>query len=238
MIGTAHTVRGIPQRPKATHPASTSSHILANVLAIMSIVVLTLLAVGMAGWVAHKYLAARQRRADRLARWAGAKTQLAAVLGRYGEYETDILKAWEYPVIGDVSQPETARFVDALARAQQADRLRIPRQDIEVQRLVEAAAELERHWESLEETALHTGTRRIPAEFTAGVNRAIALLRHGLDANSPEQERRQFVQRAIAEARSAIDHGHLRIPRRAMAALETATVPALAATPGELSPPS
>jgi hypothetical protein len=204
-----------------------TTHSLISLPLVTLVVVLAPPISGTAVWAARKYVTARRCQNDRGTQWSVAKVQLSTILGQYGEYETDLLKAWECPIVGDISQPETARFMEALSLARQADRAHVPRQDATVQQFTVAVADAARCWESLEGIALHCGTRRIPPGYAAAVNRAIALLRHGLDGASSELERHQFVQRAIQEARAAIDRGYLRVPRQAMETLGAATAPAL-----------
>jgi hypothetical protein len=143
-------------------------------------------------------------------------------MGHYGNYQTDILEAWQFPVIGDISQPETARFLDALDRANQADRPSPPSRDSAVQSFTAAVAVAAQAWEQLERVARHVGTRRIPEQYAEPVNQAIKLLQKGLNAASTDAERYLFVQRAIQQAQSAIDHGYLSVPPKNILALQPA----------------
>ncbi|MFJ4342997.1 DUF2786 domain-containing protein [Streptomyces sp. NPDC088915] len=128
----------------------------------------------------------------------------------YGDYLGDVLEWLDRPSLGDVSVPETATLVQALAAADDA------RLGDDLDRYQRAVAELRTAWQAADDHARRTGLRQLPPAERSAAEQARKLLATALDTGSgSEHERRS----AYAKARKLLD-GILVVPPQAVAALE------------------
>ncbi|MBD2829881.1 hypothetical protein ID875_21165 [Streptomyces globisporus] len=163
-------------------------------------------ALALAGWGGLRLL--RGRRAKRRRQQALERAH-ERVATSYAEYLTDMLEWLERPGLADVSVPETAALVQALAAADDA------RLGDDVDRYQTAVASLRTAWQAADDRARRTGLRALPDTERRAAEQARKLLILALDEGGSESERRA----AYGKARSLLD-GILVIPPQAVAALE------------------
>jgi hypothetical protein len=184
------------------------------------------------------YLGARIRRErnvrraaelDRRQRWDERTEAYHVTMAEWGAYETDLLRSWQFPLIGDVSDPRCCAFLAAQQQAALAKRDVYPAVPALVEQFAAATDEMAAAWDVLEAAAKRIKLENIPAPFRAKINLAIELLGKGLHPSATPAERRLFVDRATIEAAEAINAMYLRVPERAVRTIEAMDIPALAA---------
>lgn len=161
----------------------------------------------LAGWGAWRV---RRRRTTKRRRRQALEHSHDTVAAAYGDYLGDVLEWLDRPTLSDVSVPETAALVQALAAADDA------RLADDVDRYQQAVAVLRTAWQAADDHARRTGLRQLPRVERRAAEQARKLLATALDTGSgSEHERRS----AYAKARDLLD-GILVVPPQAVAALE------------------
>jgi hypothetical protein len=217
----------VPAPTVVVHRATTSGHFLwalaAAVLAGVGILL---------GCLAARIRRERRVRGaaerDRQQRWHERIVAYDTTMAQWGSYETDLLRSWQYPLIGDVSDPRCQAFLVAQQAASLAQRDHYPQVPGLVEEFVAATDEMARAWVALEAAAVRIKLAHIPEPFRAKVNLAIELLGKGLHPSATSAERRLFVDRGVREASVALQAMHLRIPERAIRTIEAIDTLALA----------
>jgi hypothetical protein len=217
----------VPAPAVVVHRVTTSGHfpwaLGAAILATLGILL---------GYVAAQIRRERQVRGaaerDRQQRWHERIVAYDTTMAQWGAYETDLLRSWQFPLIGDVSDPRCQAFLVAQQAASLAQRDHYPQVPGLVEEFVAATDEMARAWAALEAAAVRIKLAHIPEPFRAKVNLAIELLGKGLHPSATSAERRLFVDRAVREASAALHAMHLRIPERAIRTIEAMDTPALA----------
>ncbi|QKZ20352.1 hypothetical protein [Streptomyces chartreusis] len=169
---------------------------------------LGVLALGaLGGWGLWKL---RGRRTTMRRRWAALVREHDAVATAYGDYLSDALEWLDRPTLNDVSVPQTAALVEALATADDA------RRSENVDRYQRSVVALSTAWKGADDQARKTGLRRLEPSERRSVEQARKLLTAALDSSGSEHERRG----AYAKARALLD-GVLVVPPKAIEVLET-----------------
>lgn len=160
-----------------------------------------------AGWGA---LSLRRRHTAKRNRRRALEGTHDTVAAAYGDYLGDVLEWLDRPSLSDVSVPETAALVHALAAADDA------RLGDDIDRYQQAIAGLQTAWQAADDRARRTGLRQLPPAERSAAEQARKLLANALATGSgSEHERRS----AYAKARKLLD-GILVVPPQAVAALE------------------
>jgi hypothetical protein len=152
------------------------------------------------------------------ARWAEAGRRYRATARAYAEFECDLPAVLRLPALADVSQPATARFVDAFAEAGALDTERFPGPEF-APRFVDAVERAERAWAA----AVDAAERIRDARFAPGERKVIEQVTTLLDlalASPYEAERRAAYQRAARRLTELQRRTGWRLPRPAATALE------------------
>ena len=161
------------------------------------------------------------------ARWVEAVHRHRATARAYAEYECDVRAVLSRPALADVTQPATARFVDAFAEAVALCTDRFPGPEY-AQRFIAAAEHAERAWAA----AVDAADRTRDARFAPGERRLVEQVTMLLELalSSPyEAERRAAYQRATRKLAQLERRTGWRLPRPAAAELEHRARPQLAA---------
>ncbi|GHH54786.1 hypothetical protein [Streptomyces candidus] len=161
----------------------------------------------LAGWGAWRV---RRRRTTKRRRRQALERTHDTVATAYGDYLGDVLEWLDRPSLSDVSVPETAALVQALAAADDA------RLGDDVDRYQRAVAALSTAWKAADDRARRTGLRQLPPAERRAAEQARKLLATALDTGGSDHERRS----AYARARDLLD-GILVVPAQAVAALES-----------------
>ncbi len=160
-------------------------------------------------------------------RWQLAVTPLPRrPAGAYGEFECDLQAVLRLPALADVSEPSTARFVDAFAEAIALDTEGYPGPEY-AQRFLAAVERAERAWAA----AVDAAERIRDARFAPGERRLVGQVSTLLELalSSPyEAERRGAYQRAVRRLAELERRSGWRLPRPAAGALEHRARPELA----------
>ncbi|MEV4042811.1 DUF2786 domain-containing protein [Streptomyces sp. NPDC049744] len=152
----------------------------------------------------------RRRRITKRRRRQALERSHDTVATAYGDYLGDVLEWLDRPSLGDVSVPETAALVQALAAADDA------RLGDDLDRYQQVVAALRTAWQAADDHARRTGLRQLPPAERSAAEQARKLLATALDSGSgSEHERRS----AYAKARKLLD-GILIVPPQAVAVLE------------------
>nr|WP_024127911.1 hypothetical protein [Streptomyces sp. 14R-10]AHF46185.1 putative integral membrane protein [Streptomyces sp. 14R-10] len=151
----------------------------------------------------------RDRRAKRRRRQALERSHDTIATSYTVDYLGDVLEWLERPTLADVSVPETAALVQALAAADDA------RLGDDLDRYQQAVAALGTAWQAADDRARRTGLRDLPAAEQRAAEQARKLLVLALDDGGSERERRA----AYGKARSLLD-GILVVPPQALRVLE------------------
>lgn len=160
-------------------------------------------------------------------RWEGAVTGFDRIRRAYAAYECDPAAVLARPVLADVTHPETARFVERFASAQALyTETRPPSGHARL--FADAVVAVTRAWERANEAADLVGTAGLGARDRRRVERVLRLL-YLAQVSDHEPERRLAHARAVQHLRRHLgdDPGgrRFRMPRAAVAALETAPPP-------------
>ncbi len=166
---------------------------------------------------------------DRRNQWNASINAYHTTMTEWGAYTTDIIAAWEYPMIGDTKDRRCRAFLDAQHDAERAKRAKYPKVPDLVTAFVDATDRMVTAWQVLEPAARRAGLRSIPAQYRHKVELAIRLLKNGLDPSVSPAERHEFISRARAEAEDAVHAEHLPLPQAALDGLDNAHRMALAA---------
>jgi hypothetical protein len=151
-------------------------------------------------------------------RWVEAGRRYRATARAYAEFECDVRAVLRLPSLADVTQPATARFVDAFAEAVALDTERFPGAEY-AQRFVAAAERAERAWAA----AVDAAERTRFARFAPGERRLVEQVTTLLDLalSSPfEAERRTAYQRALHRLAELERRTGWRLPRPAAIELQ------------------
>lgn len=132
------------------------------------------------------------------------------VAAAHGDYLGDVLEWLDRPSLSDVSVPETAALVQALAAADDA------RLGDDLDRYQRAVAALRTSWQAADDHARRTGLRQLPPAERSAAEQARKLLTTALDTGSGSEHERRT---AYSKARKLLD-GILVVPPQAVAALE------------------
>ena len=145
------------------------------------------------------------------------------------DYEADPILAFKYPQIHDVTHPDTADFIEALAGCPSFE---VYPGDTRAVEWVAAADRLIAAWEMCETSAKATGLNAIPASERAVIELAIRMLTKGLDDAATPAERSTFVRRAYELVTPIIANQDVRfvLPSETVAALNVAIRGELTAT--------
>lgn len=166
-----------------------------------------LAAAALVGWGAWR---ARRRHITKRRRRQALERSHDEVAAAYGDYLGDVLEWLDRPTLSDVSVPETAALVQALAAADDA------RLGDDIDDYQQAVAALQTAWQAADNHARRTGLRQLPRTERRAAEQARKLLTTALDMGSgSEHERRS----AYAKARDLLD-GILVVPPQAVATLE------------------
>jgi hypothetical protein len=152
------------------------------------------------------------------ARWMEAGYRYRATAQAYAEFECDVREVLRLPALADVTQPATARFVDAFAEAGALCTERFPGAEF-AQRFISAVEHAERSWGA----AVDAAERMRAARFGPGERRLIEQVTALLDLalSSPHAaERRTAYQRAVSRLTELERRTGWQLPRPAVAALE------------------
>jgi hypothetical protein len=165
---------------------------------------LTLLA--LSGWGMSRLF---HHRATRRRRQHALEHAHDTVAAAYGAYLADVLQWLDRPTLDDVSVPQTAALVEALAAADDA------RRSEDIDRYQRAVTALSTAWKAADDHARKTGLRHLEPDERHSVELARKLLKTALDGSGSEHERRS----AYTKARTLLD-GILVVPPKAIEALE------------------
>ncbi|WP_331720849.1 hypothetical protein OG306_40410 (plasmid) [Streptomyces sp. NBC_01241] len=210
---TGGTDRGPSRDPKPVESGGDSG--LADVLMWGGLALGGLAVAALAGWGVWSV---RRRRITKRRRRQALERSHDTVAAAYGDYLGDVLEWLDRPSLSDVSVPETATLVQALAMADDA------RLGDDLDRYQQAVAALRTAWQAADDHARRTGLRQLPPIERSAAEQARKLLATALDNGSgSEHERRS----AYAKARKLLD-GILVVPPQAVAALENSHRLALA----------
>ncbi|MFE3609767.1 hypothetical protein [Streptomyces goshikiensis] len=195
---------GTSSSPKSTQSGDSG---LTDVLMWGGLTLGGLTVAALAGWGVWRV---RRRRITKRRRRQALERSHDTVAAAYGDYLGDVLEWLDRPTLSDVSVPETAALVQALAAADDA------RLGDDVDRYQRAVAVLRTAWQAADDCARRTGLRQLPPAERSAAEQARKLLATALDTGSGgEHERRA----AYAKARRLLD-GILVVPPQAVAALE------------------
>jgi hypothetical protein len=161
------------------------------------------------------------------ARWDDAVRRHRQTAQAYAEYECDVRAVLRLPALADVTQPATARFVDAFSEAVALCTDRFPGREY-AERFVAAAERAERSWGA----AVDAAERMRDARFAPGERRLVEQVTTLLElalASPYEAERRSAYQRALRRLADLERRSGWRLPRPAAAQLEHRARPQLAA---------
>ncbi|RPK32418.1 hypothetical protein EES39_38690 [Streptomyces sp. ADI92-24] len=161
----------------------------------------------LAGWGVWRV---RRRRITKRRRRQALERSHDTVATAYGDYLGDVLEWLDRPSLSDVSVPETAALVQALAAADDA------RLGDDVDRYQQAVAALTTAWQAADGRARRTGLRQLPPTERRAAEQARKLLATALDTGTGSDHERRS---AYAKARDLLD-GILVVPPQAVAALE------------------
>lgn len=171
--------------------------------------------------------AAVARRPEHRRRWNAALAQHGRTAQAFAAFECDPMAALERPALADVSQPATARFVDAFAEASALLTDDYPG-EVPGALFVEAAERCARAWTAAVDAADRVRAQRFAPGERALLDQAVKLLALA-DSTAYEAERRS----AYRHARQRLDELAARsgwaLPRPAGAVLERRAVGMLAA---------
>lgn len=140
----------------------------------------------------------------------------------YAAHEADLVAVFNLPALSDVTDAFTARFVEDLHRLDTAPEASDESTTERLEDLVSAAWT---SWRAARANAEKVGLGLMGPEEQKKVRRAIDLLRLAMSTSS-EAERNTAYQRAIT-----LVQGLVRVPERTLAAVEAATMVAIAARP-------
>ncbi|CAM3983450.1 hypothetical protein ACXYTP_01945 [Tsukamurella ocularis] len=127
--------------------------------------------------------------------WAAATAEHDRVLRAYLPYETDPALILSYPAVSDITEPPTADFHDALARAQALRPESGPAGPELAEAYHRAVVETARAWAVCEDHGRRTGHTHQSAPDAADLERAAKLLRHAAGAGT-DLERVAYLDRA------------------------------------------
>ena len=159
-------------------------------------------------------------------RWELAGRRYRELAGAYGEFECDLQAVLRLPALADVSEPSTARFVDAFAEATALDTEGYPGPEY-AQRFLAAVERAERAWAA----AVDAAERIRDARFAPGERQLVGQVSTLLELalSSPyEAERRGAYRRAVGKLAELERRSGWRLPRPAAGALEHRARPELA----------
>ncbi len=144
---------------------------------------------------AERARALRAARADTVRpRWDAAVARHAETAQAYAAFECDPAAALHRPALADVTEPATARFVDAFAEATALATDAYPGREAG-ERFVAAAERADRAWQAAVDAAERVRAARFAPGERALIDQALALL--SLARSSPhEAERRSAYERA------------------------------------------
>ncbi|MFD3422645.1 hypothetical protein [Streptomyces decoyicus] len=150
-----------------------------------------------------------EARAAEAARWDGLHADHDAVRDAYGAYRMDVLTFLDRPALDDAAVPQTAAFLQAMYRADDARR----GEDLAAYR--SAVGDLRVAWKAADAHARRVGTSAHRRENRHAIKRARkALCRAQDSAGGPHEQRL-----AMAKARDLLD-GIVDLPQEAVMELE------------------
>ncbi|WP_237498197.1 MULTISPECIES: DUF2786 domain-containing protein [unclassified Streptomyces] len=208
VVGAAQWILDPPARAPspAAEPAESGGNGFADLLLWGGLALAGLAAAVLAGWAGWR---ARRRHTVKRRRQQALERSHDAVAAAYGAYLADVLEWLERPALSDVSVPETAVLVQALAAADDA------RLGNDVEAYQRAVAVLRTAWQAADDHARRTGLRQLPRVERRAAEQARKLLAMALNSSCGEHERRS----AYAKARDLLD-GILVVPPQAVATME------------------
>ncbi|MEW1760424.1 hypothetical protein AB0393_28420 [Streptomyces cyaneofuscatus] len=197
---------------------------IATVLAVIgAVIVLLLVAGGIAALLRGRRDRARataRSKSESLRRRAELEQRHDAVREAYGDFEMNLLDNLHRLALADVNVPQTARLIDALDAARDA-RISTAPEALDAYR--KAVTALEVAFKSADHYARTTGANYLPPAERRNIEQAQAALAVALDERGYAPQRQLALRRALTLIESVIP-----VPQEAIAALETATRPALA----------
>ncbi len=219
-------------------PATDQSTSAWTVLAVIGAVLGSVLAMSGAGFYLWRSVSrhrsasreARERRSAQLERWSKGVKAVASVSERLWDFESDPESAYfTRPLLADVTEPDSAQFYSAYAKAQALHTEMVPLDDESIAAFVTAAGEAERAFGVADENARRkarlgvvSGGRVLTIDEKRKLGQARKLMAQALDtANTAEA-----AALAHAKATGLLDEIGVVVPER----LATAVVHQIEAT--------
>lgn len=159
--------------------------------------------------------------------WRLSLGRFHALAAAYAAHECDPMNVLRLPALSDVTVPSTGRFVDAFAHAQALESDAYPG-DAHAAQFVSAVDTAERAWRAAREAAERIRLAGLSPVERSTVERVIKLLTTARDSDH-EPERLSAYARARSELDKLDTAGTVHLPRTARAALDAAARGALPA---------
>jgi hypothetical protein len=149
--------------------------------------------------------------------WSTVLATRDEVLGEYGEYETDPLLSFQYPLIHDIRCPATAAFFDAQREVTNAHPGTpgddtCPRNQAAIENYQQAVQKMSAAWRTARDTARRVGISGLPEKYHKNVNRAISVLRLANDSSLSAAGRANHLRTAVQLVEYAISNNAFVLP--------------------------
>ena len=181
-------------------------------------VLVTALALNGPGEALYHWIRARLAPDPWRARWDDAVARHRATTQAFADVECDVGAALRLPALADVTQPATARFVDAFAEANALRTDEFPGAG-HAEGFVAAVERAEQAWAA----ALETAQRKRDAQFDAAERRLLTQVQALLgvaESSASEAERRTAYRQAQHRLAELAKRTGWRLPRPAALALQ------------------
>lgn len=169
------------------------------ILAVLAILIvaaiLVALLVYLVGRLRRARAHAKQQRRARDQAWSDAFAMWAQVKSDYTTYETDPQRVLSFPLIADVTEPETAAFHRAFDKAHSLARGTMPDNEADIEAFATAVDEARIALRAAIAHATKIGTTHLTTDQRDKLRRAQRALATALDENAPAGERQNALDR-------------------------------------------